>query len=314
MLIVGTLGCAAGGFYTSPTAAQTVKAGDPLNVSWDTSCMDTKAVDIYLYAPTAANPRIHLWQNVNFALGSYQTTLSGAWWNSTASVDLQLAIVPHGLAPFMATLPAGPVFTATYTPTANGSDASSQAPVGAIQNVNNFDTNHLSKGKIAAAVIMPLLVVIAIFAGMYIWKQRKQGRQNRKAWNEAMDKRMSTISADWKSITPAGATAAVRSSMAPGDRTSSFSYGAIRPISTVALEGGHAGIGAKGIQTGGIDLTTPQMTQLRPGLRNPSTLTGAIDVIVIQRPADDGGTELACSPFHVRFGKWQVLRPTEKKV
>ena len=47
---------------------------------------------------------------------------------------------------------------------------------------------------------------------------------------------------------------------------------------------------------------------------NPSTLTGAIDVIVISRPADNGGTELVCSPFHVRFGKWQVLRPSEKKV
>lgn len=47
---------------------------------------------------------------------------------------------------------------------------------------------------------------------------------------------------------------------------------------------------------------------------NPSTLTGAIDVIVIQRPGSDGETELACSPFHVRFGKWQVLRPGEKKV
>ncbi|KAF9057891.1 Lipin/Ned1/Smp2-domain-containing protein [Panaeolus papilionaceus] len=47
---------------------------------------------------------------------------------------------------------------------------------------------------------------------------------------------------------------------------------------------------------------------------NPSTLTGAIDVIVIQRPAEDGSTELVCSPFHVRFGKWQVLRPSEKQV
>ena len=47
---------------------------------------------------------------------------------------------------------------------------------------------------------------------------------------------------------------------------------------------------------------------------NPSTLTGAIDVIVIQRPTPDGGSELVCSPFHVRFGKWQVLRPGEKKV
>ncbi|KAM6496107.1 LNS2 (Lipin/Ned1/Smp2) domain containing protein [Amanita muscaria] len=47
---------------------------------------------------------------------------------------------------------------------------------------------------------------------------------------------------------------------------------------------------------------------------NPSTLTGAIDVIVVQRPAKDGSTELACSPFHVRFGKWKVLRPSDKRV
>lgn len=62
---------------------------------------------------------------------------------------------------------------------------------------------------------------------------------------------------------------------------------------------------------------------------NPSTLTGAIDVIVIRRPkqtqdgedvhdesasAASGETELVCSPFHVRFGKWQVLRPADKKV
>jgi phosphatidate phosphatase LPIN len=61
---------------------------------------------------------------------------------------------------------------------------------------------------------------------------------------------------------------------------------------------------------------------------NPSTLTGAIDVIVISRPklipsktspdeqipAADGETEFVCSPFHVRFGKWQVLRPADKKV
>ncbi|KAG2145770.1 Lipin/Ned1/Smp2-domain-containing protein [Suillus clintonianus] len=56
---------------------------------------------------------------------------------------------------------------------------------------------------------------------------------------------------------------------------------------------------------------------------NPSTLTGAIDVIVIRRPpsptlsASSGspdGDIYACSPFHVRFGKLQVLRPAEKKV
>ncbi|KAL2823424.1 Lipin/Ned1/Smp2-domain-containing protein [Aspergillus cavernicola] len=43
---------------------------------------------------------------------------------------------------------------------------------------------------------------------------------------------------------------------------------------------------------------------------NPATLSGAIDVIVIEQ--EDG--TLACSPFHVRFGKFSLLRPYEKKV
>lgn len=63
---------------------------------------------------------------------------------------------------------------------------------------------------------------------------------------------------------------------------------------------------------------------------NPSTLTGAIDVIVVEREVEveevrtlpDGTTaktvrnttELASSPFHVRFGKMSVLRPDERKV
>lgn len=43
---------------------------------------------------------------------------------------------------------------------------------------------------------------------------------------------------------------------------------------------------------------------------NPATFSGAIDVIVVEQ--EDGS--LACSPFHIRFGKFQVLRPYEKKV
>lgn len=43
---------------------------------------------------------------------------------------------------------------------------------------------------------------------------------------------------------------------------------------------------------------------------NPSTLSGAIDVIVVEH--EDG--TLSCSPFHVRFGKFSLLRPSDKKV
>ncbi|CEI64577.1 unnamed protein product [Fusarium venenatum] len=43
---------------------------------------------------------------------------------------------------------------------------------------------------------------------------------------------------------------------------------------------------------------------------NPATLSGAIDVIVVEH--EDGS--LVCSPFHVRFGKFSLLRPWDKKV
>lgn len=43
---------------------------------------------------------------------------------------------------------------------------------------------------------------------------------------------------------------------------------------------------------------------------NSATLTGAIDVIVVEQP---DGTFLS-SPFHVRFGKMGVLRSREKIV
>lgn len=59
---------------------------------------------------------------------------------------------------------------------------------------------------------------------------------------------------------------------------------------------------------------------------NPATLSGAIDVIVVEQedgmhisPSTGSWTKvwegsLACSPFHIRFGKFSLLRPYEKKV
>lgn len=43
---------------------------------------------------------------------------------------------------------------------------------------------------------------------------------------------------------------------------------------------------------------------------NPATLLGAIDIIVIEQP--DGS--LHCSPFHIRFGKFQIIKPLQKKI
>jgi len=43
---------------------------------------------------------------------------------------------------------------------------------------------------------------------------------------------------------------------------------------------------------------------------NPSTLSGAIDIVVVR----DKLGHLSCSPFHARFGKLKLLRPSDKVV
>lgn len=239
---------------------QNVTTGQNFDIEWDSTCLNSTAVDIYLYMPDADNSRIHMWQNVNFALGKYTSALHSSWWNSTeGSVKLQLKIVPNGSPPFLGDFPAAPIFTATKGNKDNGKTTPG------IDNVNNFPQPHssTSKGKIAAGVLIPLLIVVCVSIYAWINYKRNKGREDRKRWTEAVDKRMSTISTDWKSISAAGASAAIRNSIAVnggGNRNSSFSFGAIRPASTFSEN--QAGVGIRGTGEDG-----SQMSQLRPGLR-----------------------------------------------
>ncbi|TDL14619.1 hypothetical protein BD410DRAFT_845872 [Rickenella mellea] len=242
--------CQTGGFYVSPTSGQVVNSSVPFNISWNTSCLNnTNAVDIYLYAPGAANSKLHVWETVNYALGSYQTDLKPKWWNATANVNLQLAIVASGTPAFLSPFPAAPVFAATYTAPPNGTAASANAdtshPDSFTQKVDNF-IKRVSKGGIAAAVLVPIiLIALAVFA--YIRYTRMKETKKRQRWSQALDKRMSTISTDWKAMSAAGADAAIRNSMAITSRMSSASFtgSGRRPSTSMAVEsGGHAGIGA----------------------------------------------------------------------
>lgn len=229
----------------------------PFQISWDTSCLDTTAVDIYLFAPGAATPRIHIWEDVNFAYGSYNTTLQPSWWNSTSSASLQLEIVETGTPIWMSSFPAGPLFNVTNSGSTSSSSSSSTAAGSIIEDVDNVPKNEgLSKGQIAAAVIMTLLAVAGIVTGAYIWRSRKHNRKQRKQFSVAVDKRMSTISTDWKPVTTAGATHAIRSSVYNADWSPT-------------MEGGQAGIGSHSLrlQTTEEDLAVPVMAQIRPGFR-----------------------------------------------
>ncbi|KAJ2915057.1 hypothetical protein MD484_g5326, partial [Candolleomyces efflorescens] len=254
--------CYTGSFYTAPKLGDTVDAMDPLKVTWDSSCLaDSSLVDVWLYIPGRA---VHRYAGISNKKQEYNAKIMPRWWNNTSPMNLQLLILPADAAPFTSDFAPGPIFKATYTKPEDGS-----TPVEADTNQLDIgvtyvkdDSKGMTPGKTAAAVLIPL-IFIGLCIGAYLKWKRGRGLEQRKKWTEQVDKRMSTISTDWKSVSAKGAQAAIRNSMAVGARASSFSFGAgIRPSGEYTNE----------------KMDDPEnMAQRRPGigLRNPSALASS---------------------------------------
>ncbi|KAJ7032682.1 hypothetical protein C8F04DRAFT_1396522 [Mycena alexandri] len=246
--------CKTGAFYSAPALGSTVDSLTPLNVTWDPTlnCLpgSPSLVDILLYAPGSVTPVMHTWSGVPYAAGAYTVSLLPKWWNATAYCNLQLMVLPASTPAFLSTIPAGPVFNATYTAPATGippaADLTQGSNNGGMTVVGGVSTHSLSPGKKAAAVILPLLFVLLLGLA-YLKISRAKGAAKRSAWSEKLDKRMSTISQDWKAITPGGAKEAVRQSIAHS-RNSVFAFGAIQPG---AVEGEPVVMGEKATVRGG---------------------------------------------------------------
>jgi hypothetical protein len=164
---------------------------------------------------------------------------------------------------------------------------------------------------------MPLLLLILISAA-YVKMRRQHGKEERKRWSEAIDKRMSTISTAWKPISAAGAQAAIRNSIAvdANNRASAFSFGNIRPAS-VAVEGGQASIGPEartvlpGHSNGGAQLRSSAITAQMMAER-VSRVSFAPDV----RPSSESRRTVTSRAFHTAIfpplpdPKWEILPTT----
>ncbi|KAG8974658.1 hypothetical protein FRC05_006992 [Tulasnella sp. 425] len=262
-----------------------------MTITWDTSCFNPAptAIDIYMTAPLNADPNIHSWTNIDYAKGTVNVDLKPKWWNSTALIAMQLNVVQTGTPSFLTEFPAAPVFNVTYDASAAATNsqvaaaANTDVPDSPYTSVNNvYHSGGLSKGALAAAVLIPLLVVFGAL-GVYVKISRAKEVQKRQRWSQAVDQRMSTITGDWKSITPAGASAAIRQSMAlsaadRGTKASSFfaGYGPNpvgRPSSTFSHgEPGQAGLGARygGVGLGGA-IATADGAESAPIRRPPTT-------------------------------------------
>ncbi|KAI5120987.1 hypothetical protein M0805_000448 [Coniferiporia weirii] len=261
--------CSTGGFIVSPSSGEEVDTSNPVTFAWDSSCLNVTAADIYLYAPYQQSTLVQIFHNVDFSLGSYNTTLKPKWWNSTSSVNLQLNIVDAGTPAFLATLPAGPIWTANYNASeASSSDAGDVGTVSSsdsnVTQVNNLDTKNgvLSKGAVAAAVLIPL-IVIGIALGIYVKYSRARESVKRKRWSEAVDKRMSVVSVDWRSMSAKGAEAAIRASMVDPNRSSMWTGPGAANVDAPPHPSAFATDGS---------ITQPEMAQIRTtgvGLRGP---------------------------------------------
>src|SRR3984957_16207176 len=146
-------------------------------MGWNPPCISssTGKVDIYLFSPTSNQSCVHIWQGVPNDPGSYSTQLEPKWWQSSSSISLQFTIVDSGVPSFLATYSAGPFFTATYTAPANGKvpdSANTAQPDNGITNVGALANHKLSSGKVAAAVLMPLLLLIGLAVAYWIKMSR----------------------------------------------------------------------------------------------------------------------------------------------
>lgn len=219
--------------YVLPASGANIDSARQTTISWNSACLNsTSEIDIYLYAPLqpSASLPIHAWTHVPVSVGSYAVKLAPKWWNATSSVELSLNIVPTGNQPWDSSFSYGPTWYATYTAPTDGSAPPADAVVGTSGNNNSstsdalisifYKGGHLTKGGMAAAIVVPLIVV---FIALAIWIRKLHLNRNNKLadWADHMDKRMSKISLDWTSGGD-GAAGPV-----PGSRPASF----IRPQS-----------------------------------------------------------------------------------
>ena len=169
-----------------------------------------------------------------------------------------------------------PLFSATFNATDfalknptgasgnTGTTTSSASSGGGIfQTIGNAYRNlGLPKGSVAAAVIVPLIAV-AIGVAIYVKFQRAKEAEKRRRWSQAVDKRMSAISSEWKGLPPNAQSEAIRQSIA----IMRNSRASVARMSQVYGEEGRPSSTFSNVNSGGARKGTGV------GLRNPSMVS-----------------------------------------
>ena len=122
-----------------------------------------------------------------------------------------------------------------------------------------FANHGLSGGKLAASIVMPILVAFFAIAAYVLFSRRRAARK-RAAWKEETDKRMSMVSTDWQSMSAAGGAAVIRGSF----QTPRGSVYASRTQSMLALDAANGVVAPSPLRAG---FAAEDISQLGPRAR-----------------------------------------------
>ncbi|KAG6807772.1 hypothetical protein H0H92_006432, partial [Tricholoma furcatifolium] len=91
------------------TCRASVNSLDPIDIQWDPTCIDSTNLDIHLLTPwyNGGNTEMTVWSSMQNSL-SKNFTIEPKLWNSTASIQVQLAIVAAGQSSPSPPAPSGP--------------------------------------------------------------------------------------------------------------------------------------------------------------------------------------------------------------
>lgn len=188
-------------------------------------------------------PRIN---SVPCATNTLQTQFNPTWWNGSLSETLQLQITQSDQPVWATTTGLGPQFTVNWNGTTPTSSAKNGTSTGmSVESVRAPNTSGgISGGKLAAAVVVPLLAA-ALGVAAYVFYSRRKGRNQRKRWSAYVDNRMSHYSTAASQM-DGGAGSPGRPSMSMHGHSARPSL-AGRPMSTASFGqggGNFAGVGS----------------------------------------------------------------------
>lgn len=198
--IAARAACSPSQLYTYPVSNTTVDATQPLTFKWNTGCDYGSKIDLYLYQPASTKGLIQGWSGVDYTKGEYQVNLKPSWWNGTETAELYVQMVTSGEPTWSASTGPGPMFkleydaSLLYSTTTVGGQVETSAKYPAVTNggdaimqtVSSTNSNRgISKGAIAAAVIVPILV-LAVLAGVAVRFWRLREAEKRRRWSAAV--------------------------------------------------------------------------------------------------------------------------------